>query len=282
MHRKGEFPMRYQAAIFDMDGTILNTVEDLTSSLNYALLKTGHRSDFVPDDVRLFFGSGVFVAARRALWCERTGKILLDVPEDAKITEEAHRIEEVFRGYYVDHCAEKTGPYPGILRSSKSSGRQGFPPPSSPTNRTMRSKSLQTTTSRDFSTLPSGRCRGCAKASPDTVWKVCGALHTDPADAVYIGDSEVDIETTKNAGTAMISVDWGFRSRDYLAGLHPLSSSPAQRSLKGRSLEMPGADPHCCGRYPFRASACRRSCSDSWKAAGRWLSPTLFLSSPSS
>ena len=51
--------------------------------------------------------------------------------------------------------------------------------------------------------------------------KVCSALHTDPADAVYIGDSEVDIETAKNAGTATISVDWGFRSRDYLAGLHP-------------------------------------------------------------
>ena len=222
MHRKGEFPMRYQAAIFDMDGTILNTVEDLTSSLNYALLKTGHRSDFVPDDVRLFFGSGVFVAARRALWCERTGKILLDVPEDAKITEEAHRIEDVFRGYYVDHCAEKTGPYPGIpalIRKLRKAGLPAAVVSNKPDNAVKKLADAYFPGLFDFAV---GEMQGVRKKpAPDTVWKVCSALHTDPADAVYIGDSEVDIETAKNAGTAMISVDWGFRSRDYLAGLHP-------------------------------------------------------------
>ena len=171
MHRKGEFPMRYQAAIFDMDGTILNTVKDLTSSLNYALLKTGHRSDFVPDDVRLFFGSGVFVAARRALWCERTGKILRSFWTSRRMRRSRRRrTGSRMCSAATTWTTARRRPVPirGSLRSSESSGRQDFPPPSSPTNRTMRSKSLRTTTSRDFLTLPSGRCRGCAKSQPPT------------------------------------------------------------------------------------------------------------------
>lgn len=214
--------MRYQAAIFDMDGTILNTVEDLTSSLNYALRATGHRCDFTPDEVRCFFGSGALTASRRALWCEKTGKVLLDVPEDAGISAEADRIQQVFRGYYVDHCAEKTGPYPGILALLQALQAAGIPAAVVSNKPDDAVRKLSKDYFPGLFAVSVGEMAGVRKKpAPDTVWKVCRTLGTDPKTAVYIGDSEVDIETAKNAGTRMISVDWGFRSHAFLAAMHP-------------------------------------------------------------
>ena len=214
--------MRYQAAIFDMDGTILNTVEDLTSSLNYALRATGHRCDFTPDEVRRFFGSGALVASRRALWCEKTGEVRLDIPEDAAISKEAYRIQEVFRGYYVDHCAEKTGPYPGIPELLQALQKAGIPAAVVSNKPDDAVRKLSADYFSGLFAVSVGEMAGVRKKpAPDTVWKVCRLLGTDPASSVYIGDSEVDIETAKNAGTHMISVDWGFRTRDFLEALHP-------------------------------------------------------------
>ncbi|MGN1022191.1 MAG: HAD family hydrolase [Lachnospiraceae bacterium] len=214
--------MRYQAAIFDMDGTILNTVEDLTSSLNYALRKTGHRCDFTPDEVRRFFGSGALVASRRALWCEKTGEVVLDVPEDAVISKEADQIQQVFRGYYVDHCAEKTGPYPGIPELLQALQKAGIPAAVVSNKPDDAVRKLSADYFSGLFAVSVGEMEGVRKKpAPDTVWKVCRTLGTDPKTSVYIGDSEVDIETAKNAGTHMISVDWGFRTRSFLEALHP-------------------------------------------------------------
>lgn len=225
--------MKYQAVIFDMDGTILNTAEDLASSLNWALEQTGHRAGYTSREVSRFFGSGAYVAAGRALYFEKTGKVVLDVPEDPERDKEAEHIQEVFRRHYIDHCAEKTGPYPGIpelLQKLKDAGIPAAVVSNKPDDAVHR-------LSRDY--FP-GLFHFCAgemagirrKPAPDTVWKACREYRVDPKDAVYIGDSEVDIQTAKNAGTHMISVCWGFREKEFLLSLHPeiLVSDPGELS----------------------------------------------------
>lgn len=95
--------MKYETVIFDMDGTILNTAGDLCVSLNFALQKAGYRSAYTEQQVRLFFGSGIAEAIRRALGTEG----IVPAPE------EVDRIRKIFVPYYADHCADKTDSYPG-------------------------------------------------------------------------------------------------------------------------------------------------------------------------
>lgn len=223
--------MRYKAAVFDMDGTILNTLDDLTSSLDYALGVTGHRHDYTNDAVRIFFGSGALVACRRALACEKTGIVSLDVPEDPDLDREAERVQGVFRTYYVDHCAIKTGPYPGIeelIHALKRSGVKAAVVSNKPDPavRELADDYFPGLFACSIGEQPGVR----RKPAPDTVLKVIGQFGVTKEETVYIGDSEVDIETARNAGTDVISVDWGFRTRAFLETKHPdrIVSSPKE------------------------------------------------------
>ena len=125
--------MKYETAIFDMDGTVLDTVDDLTLALNYALQQSGHSHNWNREDTKKFFGSGVIVALTRALAVEGgiDEKDLEQVGTDQdaispKVNHtEVLRIAEIFKPYYADHCHIKTGPYPGIpllLRRLKEAG----------------------------------------------------------------------------------------------------------------------------------------------------------------
>ena len=116
--------MQYKAVIFDMDGTILDTVNDLTTSVNYAMRKCGHRHDYVRADGMRMFGSGVHTALQRALAME-AGETddarlrMIGTPEMMTVPgideAEVARIEEVMRPYYLEHSRDETGPYEGIM-----------------------------------------------------------------------------------------------------------------------------------------------------------------------
>lgn len=222
--------MSYKAAVFDMDGTVLNTIGDLTDSLNYIMEKTGHDHNYTEKDVRQFFGSGVQVAVTRALAIENRIADYADLeqvgqPEDS-ISEkvdgkEVERIQELFRPWYDDHCAIKTGEYPGIselLRKLRAAGVKTAVVSNKP------DPAVQTLAQDYFSglfDLAIGEQPGIRrKPAPDMTLKALKDLGVAQKDAVYIGDSEIDMQTAKNSGLDCISVSWGFRSRDFLERHH--------------------------------------------------------------
>lgn len=216
----------YSAAIFDMDGTVLNTVEDLKNALNVIMAETGHRHDWCSQDVRQFFGSGVQVAISRALAIE-TGAAPYEELEfvgqpgdtitpriDAR---EVSRIQGLFRPYYAAHCAVKTGEYSGIsdlLRRLRKKGIKTAVVSNKPDPAVQKLTADYFPGLFDLALGEQAQIR--RKPAPDMVRKALKDLALTPAQAVYLGDSEIDIETAKNAGLDCISVTWGFRSKTFL------------------------------------------------------------------
>ena len=231
---------KYNAVIFDMDGTVLNTLDDLTDALNYALAQTGHAHAYATADVRNFFGSGVVVAITRALAIEQ-GLASYDELEAIgqpgdKVTpqidpQEITRIQDIYKPYYAAHCAVKTGEYDGIstmirrLREKdvKVAVVSNKPDPAV--------QDLAADYFPDlFDSVLGEQPQIRRKPAPDMVQKVLHDLGLAPEEAVYVGDSEIDIQTAKNAGLDCISVTWGFRPAEFLKshGASILVATPAE------------------------------------------------------
>ncbi len=222
--------MIYSTAVFDMDGTVLNPLGDLTDAINYAMAETGHRHDYTQDLVRQFFGSGVTVAIIRALATEQgtAPEDLLQVGTDHDNISgsidagEVKRIQEIYVPYYAAHCNDKTGPYDGIpevLRALHAAGVKTAVVSNKP------DIAVQTLVKELFDglfDLSIGEMDGVRrKPAPDMTDKALRELGcTDKKKAVYIGDSEIDMQTAVNAGLDCISVDWGFRGRKFLEDNH--------------------------------------------------------------
>ena len=195
--------MKYQAVLFDLDGTLLDTLEDLANSVNAALAAHGMPLRTI-DEVRVFVGNGVAKLIERA------------VPRNTAQDEFAAVLAD-FKAHYAAHCAERTRPYGGIPELLAALRRAGI-------------KTAMVSNKGDFAVqalakdyfgglldLAIGERAGVPrKPAPDMVRYALSALHADPATAIYVGDSEVDILTAKNAGLACISVTWGFRNAEDL------------------------------------------------------------------
>ena len=220
--------MSYKAAIFDMDGTILNTLDDLTSALNYAMEQAGHEHDFNVKNVAAFFGSGVYVAIKRALSVEqgfpyeKLDKIgTPEEPSDCCHDEaEIDRISKIYKPYYDSHCDIKTGPYSGIpevLKALRSKGIKTAVVSNKPDSAVQTLVYDKFNGMFDFALGEKDQIR--RKPAPDMVNECLCVLEVPRDECVYIGDSEVDFETGKNSGMDVISVDWGFRTHEYLEAL---------------------------------------------------------------
>lgn len=207
--------MKYRLAIFDMDGTILNTLDDLTSALNYSLSICGYPIR-QKDEVRRFLGNGIHRLTE------------LGVPEGTG-SYGIQRVFDAFNEYYAVHCADKTVPYDGVT-DCISALRKGGVITTVVSNKT--DYAVQTLCTRYFPGLfdfASGARNGFRrKPYPDLIDSVLAQFSVSREHAVYIGDSEVDIMTAKNAGMDCISVDWGFRTRQELisAGAEVIVSRP--------------------------------------------------------
>lgn len=195
--------MRYKLAIFDMDGTILETIEDLADALNYALQTEGFATHTVAE-VRDMVGNGV----RRLL--------IAGAPKGTR-EETIDRMFTQFASYYKDHCADKTYPFEGILPMLDALKKGGYKVAVVSNKVDFAVQELVEHYFPDCFDVAVGERKGIRrKPAPDSVNEVLRLLNTYRKEAVYIGDSEVDIETARNAQMDCISVDWGFRDRKVL------------------------------------------------------------------
>ncbi len=218
--------MRYKAAIFDMDGTILNTLDDLADTMNYCLRSYGMTERSL-SEIRSFLGNGLRVLVEKS------------VPDDTPMPT-IDLICETFADYYKDHCAIRTRPYEGIedlLRKLRSDGILTAVV-SNKVDFAVRELCEEYFDGLfDYSV---GEREGQRrKPYPDSVNAVLEYFDISKDEAVYIGDSEVDFMTAKNAGMEVIMVDWGFRDESTLvmmgADLIAHSTDEVYEAIIGRS-----------------------------------------------
>lgn len=191
--------------IFDLDGTLLNTLEDLADSVNYALVKSGFALRTL-EEVRGFVGNGIGKLIERAL------------PDGLKNTLYTQVFED-FKAHYSVHCQDKTKPYPGIIELLDELAGAGYRMAIVSNKMDNAVKKLSEEYFGGKIPVAIGECENIRrKPAPDTVYAALKELHVTDGQAVYVGDSEVDLKTAAAAGIPCISVDWGFRSKEQLIG----------------------------------------------------------------
>lgn len=209
----------YQTAVFDLDGTLLNTLEDLTISTNAALAAHGMPAHPI-EHVRRFVGNGIALLIHRA------------VPAGTPADVEAAVLED-FKRHYGAHCEDHTGPYPGIPEMLERLRAAGV------ALAVVSNKgdfAVQELVARQFpgafdAVLGENEAVGIRKKpAPDMVSAALERMDAAPEGMVYIGDSEVDVQTAANVCCPCVSCTWGFRSVDELlaAGATTLVDTPAE------------------------------------------------------
>lgn len=189
--------------IFDLDGTLLNTLADLRESTNFALDKFDFPAR-TTEEIRKFVGNGLRMLIRRAV-----------PPETDELT--VDRVLAEMKAHYREHYHDGTMPYEGVLPFLKTMKKRGFRMAIVSNKADPMVQLLRTLYFDDLIPVAVGELDGVArKPAPDMVELALQRLGCTAENAVYIGDSEVDIETAKNAGLPCLSVGWGFRAEDVL------------------------------------------------------------------
>lgn len=196
--------MTYNTYIFDLDGTLLDTLQDLAGSVNYAM-RQHHMPEHSVDDVRRFVGNGVRLLMERA------------VPDGAQ-NPQFDAAFATFRQHYMQHSLDTTRPYDGIPELIHELAEKGCHM-AVVSNKMM--AATQELVRHFFPEIPVAigehEAEGIRKKpAPDTVFAALQQLEGKQLTAVYVGDSDVDLATARNAGLPCISVLWGFRDRDFL------------------------------------------------------------------
>ncbi len=194
-----------QLVIFDLDGTLLDTIEDLANSVNFALEKHGFPKHEV-ETYRRFVGNGVTKLIERAL------------PEDSKDGETIERVRKDFIVHYVPHSEECTRPYPGIPEMLKQLHQQGI-------QLAVASNKVHVATERvvkhffsdiPFSVILGQRDGFPVKPDPLILNSILEQTSIPKEKVLYVGDSGVDVQTALNAEVLFVAVLWGFRPKEEL------------------------------------------------------------------
>ena len=206
-----------KAIVFDLDGTLLDTLADLAASTNYALRSCGMPEHSI-DDVRRFVGNGVRMLMTRA------------VPDG----ESNPRFDEafsVFRQHYMQHCLDTTCPYPGIMEALAKLKEKGMMLAIVSNKMQAATEELRLHFFSQYIDVAIGESAAIRKKpAPDTVNEALRLLGISHEEAIYVGDSDVDIDTARAAMMPCASVLWGFRDRQFLLnhGATRLLSSPEE------------------------------------------------------
>lgn len=195
--------MKYDTIIFDLDGTLLNTLDDLKDSLNFALTKHGYEPRTL-EEVRRFVGNGIGKLVERAVPLHTT-------------EEDTEKCLATFKEHYNKNMQNKTRPYDGIMELLLNLNRFGF-------NLGIVSNKFDTAVKElakeyfgDIFNVAIGESATVKrKPAPDSILTAINELDTDINKTVFVGDSEIDVQTAKNAGIRFIGVTWGFRTREVL------------------------------------------------------------------
>ena len=198
--------------LFDLDGTLMNTLDDLHDSVSYALRATGLEP--IPKmDTRRHLGNGIRNLVKRC------------VEQTCPAADEAlkERVLDLFRTYYVAHSMDKTAPYEGVKEMLKECKRRKLFTAIVSNKLDPAVKDLHQAFFADCIDVAIGEKIGVRrKPAPDMVNEAIRQLSVlhgraiSPSECIYVGDSEVDMLTAKNSGLPCISVSWGFRERDFL------------------------------------------------------------------
>ena len=211
--------MKYSTYIFDLDGTLLDTLADLAAAVNYALRQHGMPEHTI-DDVRRFVGNGVRKLMERAI-------------PDGEKNPDFEATFATFREYYMHHSLDTTRPYPGIIETLEALKEQGCRLAVVSNKMMAATKELCQHFFAETIEVAIGENEAAGirkKPAPDTVFEALRQLGGKKDSAVYVGDSDVDLETANNSGLPCISVLWGFRDRDFLIqhGAKTFISAPSE------------------------------------------------------
>lgn len=209
----------YSTYIFDLDGTLLDTLGDLAASVNYALRMHGMPEHTI-DDVRHFVGNGVRLLMERAI-------------PDGEQNPDFEATFATFRQHYMEHSLDTTRPYEGISDALKALKAQGCRLAVVSNKMMAATQELCQHFFPDTIEVAIGENEAAGirkKPAPDTVYAALRMLNVEQKNAVYVGDSDVDVETAKNSGLPCISVLWGFRDKEFLIrhGAKTFISAPSE------------------------------------------------------
>lgn len=209
-----------KALIFDLDGTILDTLDDLADALNYALRVHGYPCRTV-EEVRQMVGNGIGNLVSRGIQQGR----------EQRSDQEIQAALETFKGYYADHCRDKTKPYDGVLEALDQLKKAGYALALVSNKADFAVQELRGVFFPGVFDYVTGERSGVArKPAPEMVHNAQAVLGVAPGECVYIGDSEVDVATARNAGVDMVAVTWGFRTKEDLvaAGARCFANTPQE------------------------------------------------------
>lgn len=198
--------------IFDLDGTLMNTLDDLHDSVSYALKEAGLKPND-KQDTRRFLGNGIRNLINKS--------VMYSNPDADEALKE--RVFATFRAYYVAHSMDKTAPYKGINEVLEKCKNKGFSTAIVSNKLDLAVKDLHKAFFADTIDVAIGEKPAIKrKPAPDMVNEAIQQLsllhgtEIHKSECIYIGDSEVDLQTAKNSAIPCIAVSWGFRDKDYL------------------------------------------------------------------
>ncbi len=206
---------RIKAVIFDLDGTLLDTLTDLMNAVNHGLHTYGY-PERTRDEVRCFVGNGIMKLVERAI-------------PDGTANPDYEAVCAETKRHYAAHCEDNTAPYAGILPMLQALKAAGYLTAVVSNKPDAQVRHLCDVHFSGLMDAAAGAADGIRlKPAPDTLLRILDELHTPKEAAVYVGDSDVDLLTAQNAGIPCISVLWGFRGRDVLesAGGNRFAQTP--------------------------------------------------------
>lgn len=211
---------KFKAVIFDLDGTLLDTLDDLTAAVNYAL-SGFNLGSLDRDTVKRYVGNGVPKLIERALFRATAG----EEPDLDRGTFSDRGLFNaalaVFTEYYGEHSMDLTAPYDGVCEVISRLKKRGLKTAIVTNKYEAAAKELKDKFFADVDTIVGARDDIRPKPAPDGVYKALEALGVDKRDAVYVGDGETDMKTAKNCGMRVAAVTWGFRDESVLREFNP-------------------------------------------------------------